>query len=412
MDFESIIRPVSVDDFRASIAASDAPLFIPGSSEKFAELFSERAYWHCLRQGKPEGQTVPRTSFTQYQLPLAFEAGAVSRALRSGNTVCVSYMDRVHDGLRQLCLDVESLLGLPGAACVHCYVSPPGTGYDFFHMDNGAAVTLQIAGSKTWHHAESPAVPWCTRVGGYREDDRLEWFGASDWHPTEPPSPWDQGFVERTLTPGDLLVMPPGVWHRAEATDTLSISLNLKLSATASIDALLQMVRQMCLYDERWRRPLPFASTDELQSGVASGRTQSELAAHVQRLSTTLQAIAEDSGTLARTWFRTFLGSQDDVGTGPDVSLTPQDRLAIPARVAPRLVVNADGTLALLGQGKILNVNGEAATDLLRALLEKRVFSLSEVAAWPQAQCLGPAGVRKTLEQLLHAGFLQLQNAR
>jgi hypothetical protein len=410
MDLKSVIAPMALDEFVAAISRSCAPVFVPGSADKFESLFSEADYWRSIDQGKPEGRSLPRVSLSSFQLPLAFERGVISRALRSGNTVCISHMDRALSLLRRLCLDAEAALGLPGSACIHCYNSPRGTGYDYFHMDSGAAVTLQIAGTKTWQYAERPAVPWSIRVGGYREGGRLEWFGETDWSPKPGtfPSPEDQGLVERTLSPGDLLVMPPGVWHRVVASETRSLSLNLKLTATPSIDGVLQIVRHLCLDEEAWRRPLPFASLEELRSGLPSEPTREALKEQMLLLSDMLRSLADDDDTLALAWFRNFLGSQEEVVGGSRGSLRDLDRVEIPFGVAPRLSVGRNGSTSLIAQAKILRVRGEAVVPLLREILARRSFRVAETEGWTSARGLHTSEVRQVLDNLVQAGFLRV----
>jgi hypothetical protein len=398
---------MDLSSFAEALSRGQRPVWIPGPCDKFAKLFNEEAFWETVTKGKSDGAVVPKVSHTPYQLPLAFKKEPIVRALRSGATVCVSHIDKATESLRQLCLDAESALGFPGSACVHCYMSPPATGYDFFHMDSGAAVTLQIAGTKTWQFSEEAAVPWSTRVGGYREE-RLEWFGATDWEPVRGsfPSPDGQRIVERVLTPGDVLVMPAGVWHRVHSIDSTSMSLNLKLTHTSSVEGLLQMIRHLCLDDEFWRRPLPFASEEELRSGLMCETTRSELYEQLIRLSNTIREIASDDALVGRLWFRNFLGSQDDVVGADHEKLRDTDVLQIPPRVVPRLCVNSDGSATLLGQGKIMHVRGRLVAPLLRELLERQCFSVDDVHTWTGARGLDSDDIRQILKRLIRAGFL------
>lgn len=404
-----MIAPIDRFSFADAISRTKTPVLVPGPSEKFDELFNSGAFWASVAKGKPEGVPVPTVSHTRYKLPLAFEKGAIDRALRSGSTVCVSHIDRASESLRQLCLDVESALGFPGSACVHCYISPPGTGYDFFHVDAGAAVTLQLAGTKTWEYSEQAAVPWCTISGGYREES-LEWSGDTDWQPAigRFPSPEDQGTVERALTPGDLLLVPPGVWHRVHSTDSTSISLNLKLIHRPSVDALLRVVRQACLDDEFWRSPLPFASDGELHSGLLAEETRSALQEQLLRLSEVIQDIANDEAAVSRTWFRTFLGSQDEVIGTNRVDIGRTDVLEIPPRVVPRLAVSSDGSMALLGRGKTMHLRGGFVAPLLREILKRRNFRVDAVESWPSAGVLDARQIEQTLKALVRSGFLRV----
>ncbi|CAN7322798.1 hypothetical protein LJR260_001616 [Variovorax paradoxus] len=407
MNIEQVVAPMSVSDFRAVIEESREPALIRGEAGKFADLFSVDDYWECIRQGKPDGSPLPRASVTSFQLPVAFDAGAIGRALRSGNTVCVSHMDRASAKLRALCLDVESELGFPGTACVHCYYSPPRTGYDFFHMDAGVAITLQIAGTKKWEYAREPAVEWSTRVGGFRENGKLEWFGEPDWSPSGPLRPPESGeFETRVLLPGDLLVMPPGVWHRVQSSDVASISLNLKLTHTTSVDALMQFARHRCLDEGFWRRPLPFASRDELERGMPQEETKAHLKEYLLKLSDVLKHMAEDEGAFAQAWFRNFLGSQGVISGSDDSEVLDEEVLQIPDGINPRLATETPGSVTLLGQGKSLRIQAPEIAPLMRDIIVRRHLKVSEVHGWGSAQHFPPADVRTILGRLVRSGFL------
>lgn len=407
MNFRSVIEPAEPADVLTSICRGE-PIYIAGRSGKFEGLFTTPDFWAWADAGRREGSLFPRVFLTAYQLPLAFSREAIGRALRSGNTVCTSHVDKVSDVLRELCLDTEEVLGFPGTACVHCYYSPPGTGFSFFHMDSGVAITLQIEGTKTWKYALSPALPWTVRVGGYREAGHLDWFGDADWEP-EPgsiPSPEAQGYVERTLHPGDVLVMPAGVWHSVSASDSTSVSLNLKLTASSALDGILDVVRQKCLPDVQWRGPLGFASRDETERGVPSPESLERLRGRLRGLMDIAQELLDDERELTRLWMRNFLGSQDDVRPGAASILTDHDVVRVPARLRPRVSVAPDGSVAVLGQGRILHLQGGAASDLLKQIFRERRFVVGKVGAWPSAAALSSTATRSVLQKLVETGFL------
>jgi hypothetical protein len=413
MDLKQLVVPMEPSDFTEAISAGNRAIFISGSSDKYKSLFDVPAFWECARASKPDGASVPRASMTSYQIPIAFEEGAIRRALKSKNSVCVSHIDRVSAPLRQLCLDLEAALGFPGSACVHCYISPTGTGYDFFHVDSGFAVTLQLAGSKKWEFNETPAIPWCTRVGGFREPGRLEWFGESDWHPNtdEVVPPQGKELVERTLQPGDLLVMPPGTWHRVQAVGGMSMSLNLKLTHTSSIDSLLQILRHQNLGNELYRKPVPFAAEADLISGKAPEAAVQTIAEQLQGLSRAFAALAEDQTAISLMWFRNFLGSQDNVAADNAPAIASDDTLEIPTQISPRISVEPDGSTALLAQGKILHVWGAGVAPLLRKVLAHRRFMVMDVQKWPEARELGVDSTHAILMRLMQAGLLRVTSA-
>jgi Cupin superfamily protein len=407
VNFESIVAPLTIPDFIKAIKECRS-VYIPGNVNKFKKLFSRKDYWDCAAKGKREGAMLPTVSMTAYQLPLAFDPGAIRGALRSGNTVCTSHIDRASRSLRMLCVDAETLLGFPGFASVHCYYSPPGTGYSFFHIDNGIAITLQLEGKKSWKYCEKAAVPWSARSGGYRETGRLEWFGDIDWQPRGLQSPDEMGYSEKTLSPGDVLVIPPGVWHSVAADNSTSISLNLKLTAPPSIDGIMQILREICLHDTKWRTPFPFAKGTEINSGKITPGTKREIRDLLLSLTSAIQELANDGESLSQLWFGKLLGSQDNVVSSPEIAIKDSDTLYIPEGLRPRISISSQQSLALLGQNKTMEFSGKSIPNLIRDVISKRSFKLFKVASWPSARGCDRDSIKEIMQKLVDEGFLSV----
>ncbi len=409
MNLEEIIAPLPISEFSLHLSDGRIPLYIPGGPLKFQKLFNKLKYWECIERGKPEGAATPRASLSKFQLPVAYERGAIKRAIRSGNTVCVSHIDRASDSLRALCVETEALIGFPGAACVHCYTSPPGTGYDFFHVDGGIAITLQIEGTKDWEYADTSSLPWLTRVGGYREPGRLEWFGDPGWHPKEGTfsTPDVMKIQKQTLKPGDLLVMPAGVWHRVKSTDQTSLSLNLKLTHTTTIDVIIQLLRSACMDNELWRRPLPFTPAGGQDSWTPDAAGLSLYHDLLLQLKDAIDQLSLDANSFAVNWASAFVGSQNEIVPQPDFTLIDNNQVfALPQLVSPRVVAHGSHSATILGQGRMLSIRGEGVANLLQSILRAGPFDLSAALSWSSASSFTETDVRILLEKLVRAGFL------
>jgi len=69
--------------------------------------------------------------------------------------------------------------------------------------------------------------------------------------------------LEVTLEPGDLLCLPAGAWHSAQAKE-YSLALNISIKPYDYVSIFMNLIDQKFLSDPEWRGgPLPF-STNKL----------------------------------------------------------------------------------------------------------------------------------------------------
>ena len=156
----------------------------------------------------------------------------IREMFEAGATICVTGIDRAHRSLRSAARHIEREMRYAGRVDFRAYLSPPGSGFDI-HYDARVATTLQLDGTKTWWYSNEPHSPF----------------------PTENSSRADMAAIRRavarvklhkvTLRPGDLLCLPPGVWHKARAGAGGSLALNLAFNHTGAtvLDVVLQQLR-------------------------------------------------------------------------------------------------------------------------------------------------------------------------
>lgn len=118
------------------------------------------------------------------------------------------------------------------------------------HFDNLENFTVQLQGRKTWQlapnsHVTFPLQNWIT---GTEVPEELALYAAARL-----PRDMPQSAAVVTLRPGDVLYVPRGHWHSADATQD-SLSLFLGFAANPVVDVVLAAIRARLLQEAPWRR--------------------------------------------------------------------------------------------------------------------------------------------------------------
>jgi quercetin dioxygenase-like cupin family protein len=210
-DLSFMYRPKS-SDIELPISIDDVDAWLGGSGGLRPEY---------LRIAK-DGRAIPRTEYIRQddRSNLRSRVGSPRRAadpsnpsdpdavlllLERGASTIFQAAHKYSASLATICSCFELILG---QAChVNVYITPPGSRALDRHTDPHHVFVLQIVGSKSWE------------VGGQ-----------------------DANVQALTLTPGDVLYMPPGVHHLVESRDDWSIHLTLGASAYTEIDILREYV--------------------------------------------------------------------------------------------------------------------------------------------------------------------------
>jgi ribosomal protein L16 Arg81 hydroxylase len=201
---------------------------------------------------------------------------------------------------------VKRDLNFVGPASVRAYLSPNGQGFDM-HFDARIATTLQIEGRKRWMFSKEVALTWPhyqvrSVAGSLRADRPLQ-----DWEKYRPPE--DCSFEEVLLEPGDLLCLPAGCWHRAEA-DGSSLALNLAFGAPGGFWAILSPVlTSLLVMNKGWREPPPPVLASRTGHRDIPKNLMEFFDERIDELIEMLQSIRGDPEALREAWFR-FLGNR------------------------------------------------------------------------------------------------------
>lgn len=221
----ALLSPVRVDVFLREYFCK-RPLLVRGQPGKFDAIMEPDDFIHGLDR-VPEIRCVfgglRQAVISPADIREMFEAGA---------TICVTGIDCAHRRLRSAARRIEMELGYAGRVDFRAYLSPPGSGFDI-HYDARVATTLQLDGTKTWWYSDEPYSPFPTE-NSPRHDMAAIRHAVSKTR-----------LHKVTLRPGDLLCLPPGVWHKAKAGTGGSLALNLAFNHTGAtvLDVVLQELR-------------------------------------------------------------------------------------------------------------------------------------------------------------------------
>ncbi len=209
---------------------SQRSIYIQGEPGKLSWLFNLEAFHEAIEVASQSPDATRLGFGITAAVVEAIPASAVATKCDSGNTICVSAIDAGSSTLAEFAAELKTELNFPGRVAVNAYWSPPGTGFSFLHFDARNATTIQLEGRKKWRYSERASLPWPTQNG--RVDDS----GTIEWH--RPPSQWEREIKlpmdvpmnEVVLEPGDVLCLPAGTLHEAEAFGERSLSLNFNFN--------------------------------------------------------------------------------------------------------------------------------------------------------------------------------------
>jgi 50S ribosomal protein L16 3-hydroxylase len=215
------------------------PFALCGAAQTACQLGSWDAIASML--GDPELDLMLARDGAKYIDAPPREAEELLRLSQSGWTVLVRHAERHSDALATLAAAFET--AFRGKVDVHIYVTPPGRRGFSWHYDAEDVFILQSSGEKRYDLRKNTVHPW-----------PLEETLPEDMRYEQELMPLSQAFLHA----GDLLYIPCGYWHRAEALShaDASISLAIGVMSPAAID-VLELLRPQLVSSLVWRQRLP-----------------------------------------------------------------------------------------------------------------------------------------------------------
>jgi hypothetical protein len=228
----------------------------------------------------------------------------IAQALEAGFTVNIRNVDRVCGDLRTLSMALQCLLGRPTSMDLF-WSGPDQKGYAP-HSDPVAMIVLQISGEKYWRLPDPDA----------------SWPAALDRISSVPVLT-----REVRMRPGDILVLPEGVFHAVHTESESSMHLSIGIIPYARRDALGSILTYLFYQDPSFRTRLRGFETEPGSGPDRDGRHRD-----IQEAARALAAFCADRDQvdLALSWDRMrWIGDRSPLparpagaaGIGPDSSL-------------------------------------------------------------------------------------------
>ena len=244
--FDRIFAPITSFEF-VNEFFNRRPLHIPGDSKSFDDLLDIDSFYRCLKNCENVRAVFPgmkQARIAPDDAPDMYDAGA---------TICATGMDLARQPLGDLTRELRDDLQYLGLVTANAYLSPPSTGFDH-HFDPRIVTTLQISGQKTWKYCETPfeMSPTKRSYGTQAREEALR--EHVERHGTQ----------TALLEPGDVLCLPAGCIHWAQASDSSpSLATNIAFDYIdyGIADFVTRFIRRRLLEQPELRRS-PFSRLD------------------------------------------------------------------------------------------------------------------------------------------------------
>lgn len=287
--FEDLLKPLSIAEFLATswdksyhhISASSPSKLdaLPGLAQ-FPKLF-------CGELGEKFWDSEPYSGIVQAgwidargNMRRLNVAPAQSADLyNAGAALCFAPVESRHSSLAELVQDALGRTGFKevGTVGTTAYLTPPHSGGPM-HFDPQHVFFCQVSGEKHWKVSTAPAMtrPPVNVEAASLDDHTLNLLAEFGWSLTLPS---DATFVDILLKQGDVLYLPPGIWHESRTDETHSLHYTLTFYTISTWGVLFASLRAVMMKHPEWRRDLRFLD--------ATGSDSEEVV--VNRMLTTLR---------------------------------------------------------------------------------------------------------------------------
>jgi ribosomal protein L16 Arg81 hydroxylase len=188
---------------------------------------------------------------------------AVLRLFAEGSTVVLQGLHRLWPPLIEFADQLAADLGHPTQ--VNAYVTPPSSRGFSPHYDVHDVFVLQVAGEKHWR-IHAPVLPDPLRTQAW-QDRADQVAAAAEGEPV----------IDAVLRPGDVLYLPRGYIHSAEALGAISAHLTVGVHSVtrwSAAESALDLVRGLAAEDPQLRGSFPLgldlAGPDSVRDDVAA----------------------------------------------------------------------------------------------------------------------------------------------
>ena len=208
MDFPTLIKPLSINEFTAKMNANESFVMSGKGKRDFTDLLSLAEIETALNNGcninSPvqiitNGNRIFLIDQDVCWSPVALKKSEITNLLKSGHSFMMMNMSQINKAVAELIDTIEKSFNHCHAD-LHLYVSPidDATGY-MAHRDRPQhKIYLQVVGNTSW------------RLFSHNDDLPDDHISISE----EGESKYLTEIMKFTMTPGDVLYMPPGQFHK------------------------------------------------------------------------------------------------------------------------------------------------------------------------------------------------------
>ena len=231
-------------------------LYIKGHAGKLAGLFDRDAFMRAAHSCAD--LKVGYTDENGWPAHFNVRPDQIPEMLAKGKTVCASVVDPGEPRLTAFLTEYRKSFRVAGRFFFNSYLSPHGAGFGL-HLDHHPVSILQLDGQKRWWYSSEPGLKQVlTNVSFPAGRDVLK----LPWVTVERPA--EDSLCEVVLNAGDVLYLPKGCWHRAQAIGH-SLGLTLAMESVSLLD-LIQAALLPKLNTVAFRDALPgYPLTDQMQ---------------------------------------------------------------------------------------------------------------------------------------------------
>jgi ribosomal protein L16 Arg81 hydroxylase len=314
IQFSEILDPITPEELLEKYWGRHS-LYIPGGSKDLSRLVNRKTFVRFAAEADCLEAWIANDERTKNRAIMRIAQRQINPLYDAGFTICAKGLEKGSTVLTELTKHAKAVLHYTGNVDFRGYLSGHGSGATT-HFDARHATTLQIEGEKVWRYAVEPSVPFPPRnaalddgVASYIKVDPVPRVRALGLDPPLGLPSQDLEFKEVTLRPGDVLYLPPGTWHSAQAVGH-SLAVNMAFnygSVGTTLELAADLLYALMYNDPKWRMtPPPFAQ--EVVDGAMPGRVQQFLSERLDELRTALAGVKPDDPRLAAVWRTRVLG--------------------------------------------------------------------------------------------------------
>lgn len=183
----------------------------------------------------------------------SLDVARVRSDFADGYTIVLDDVEQYVRSIASLAHAIEVELNF--ATKVNAYVTPPESQGSVAHYDGHDVLILQIQGSKIWHLYEGADVP----PHQLRREEK--WIAADSLS-----SP-----IDLRMEVGDVLYVPRGRVHAAEATSEPSVHLTVGIHAPTALTFAVAALNALSFFDDRLSVRLPPRHLDDADARATLG---------------------------------------------------------------------------------------------------------------------------------------------